>query len=318
MVRLRPDRADGHMHLGAVLREQGKLDESADRLRQAVRLLPNDANLRSSIGLTLQQLGQLDEAEEHLRMAIKLDPNHADAHNNLGVTLAQKTRFHDALAEYGEALASSRTTRFSAATGRVAWLALGDFEQGWPEYEARWKCPGFVERKFSQPRWQGEPLAGKTILLYTEQGLGDTLQFIRYAALVQQLGATVIVECPPNLTRLLSKVEGINHITPVGEALPHFDVQCPLGSLPGVFRTTPNSIPAKVPYLFAEPEREAFWRIAAVGLAGIQDRHRLAGQPQAGRRPAPLDPADSLHTAGPLGRRSACFVTEGTRRRAIA
>jgi hypothetical protein len=257
---MRPDRADGHGHLGAVLRELGKLDESADRLRQAVHLNPENANLRSSLGLTLQMLGQLSEAEEHLLYAIKLDPNHPDAHNNLAVTLAQENRFEEAIAEYGEALRIIPDSPIFRRNRALSWLTLCDFNQGWPEFEYRWKCPGFVERPFTQPRWKGESVRGKTVLIYSEQGLGDTLQWLRYAAVIKAQGATVLAEVPPALVRLVSKIDGIDRVIPQGEALPPFDFQVPTASLPGAFKTDMHTIPNKVPYLHAESERVEFWR----------------------------------------------------------
>jgi tetratricopeptide (TPR) repeat protein len=260
VIRLRPDQPDGLIHLGAVLRELGKLDESAERLRQAARMKPDDASLHSSLGLTLQMLGRLTESEEHLRIALKLDPKHADAHNNLAVTLAQMCRFPEAIEQYDEAIRLQPEQAIFRRNRALAWLTLGDFEKGWPEYEQRWKCPGFTERDYPQPRWRGEPLAGKTILLYAEQGLGDTLQFIRYARFVKRPGATVIVEVQPGLARLLAKIEGVDRIVPQGEPLPRFDVHCPLLSLPGVFQTSVETIPGKTPYLFADPERADFWR----------------------------------------------------------
>jgi len=281
-VRLRPDHADGYAHLGAVLREQGKLDESADRLRQAVRINPASANIRSNLGLTLQQLGQLVEAEEHLREAIRLDPDHADAHNNLGVSLAQMNRFDDAISEYGEALRIKPDQAVYRRNRALAWLTQGDFEKGWPEYEHRWKCPGFVERNFKAPRWTGEPIENKTILLYAEQGLGDTLQWIRFAPLVKQFGANVIAEVQPSLMRLLSRVKGIDRLYAQGETLPAFDFHIPLGSLPGVFQTTVETVPAEVPYLTAEEERVEYWSGQLSALSEFKVGIAWQGNPKQG------------------------------------
>jgi len=282
LVRMRPDRADGHGHLGSVFRELGKLEESADRLRQAVRLNPEDANIRSSLGLTLQMLGQLAEAEEHLRYAIKLDPEHADAHNNLGVTLAQQSRFAEAIAEYGEALRIRPDSAIFRRNRSLAWLTLGEFNKGWPEFEYRWKCPGFNERSFPQPRWKGEPLRGKTILIHAEQGLGDTLQWLRYVPLLKAQGATVLAEVQPALVRLVGRVEGIDHIIPAGEALPTLDVHLPLASLPGVFQTNFHTVPNKVPYLLAEPERVEFWRSQLSALPEFKIGIAWQGNPKQG------------------------------------
>ncbi|HEV3142481.1 MAG TPA: DUF6165 family protein [Gemmataceae bacterium] len=282
LVRMRPDRYDGHAHLGAVLREQGKLEESADRLRQAVRLNPENANTRSSLGLTLQMLGQLPEAEEHLRYAIQLDPQHADAHNNLGVALAQMNRFEEAIAEYGKALQIIPDNAIFRRNRSLAWLTIGDFNQGWPEFECRWKCPGFVERPFKQPRWKGEPLQGKTVLIHAEQGMGDTLQWIRYAPMLKTQGATVVVEVPDALVRLVSRAEGVDRAVPSSEALPPFDVHIPTGSLPGAFQTNLQTIPKNVPYLTAEPERVQFWHSQLANLPDFKIGIAWQGNPKQG------------------------------------
>lgn len=281
-IRLRPDNAEGMAHLGAVLREQGNLDESADRLRQAARIKPDDANIRSNLGLTLQQLGQLNEAEENLRKAIGLDSEHADAHNNLAVTLAQLSRFDEALAEYGEALRIKPDQAVYRRNRALAWLTIGDFAKGWPEYEYRWKCPGFVERPFKQPRWKGEPIENKTVLLYAEQGMGDTLQWIRYAPLVKQFGATVYVEVQPALMRLLSRMNGIDRLYAQGDALPATDFQCPLGSLPGIFETTVETIPAEIPYLRCEEERADYWSGQLSALSEFKIGISWQGNPKQG------------------------------------
>lgn len=259
-IRLRPDLPDGYIELGAVLREQGNLEESADQLQRALGIKPDDAGLRSSLGLTLQMLGQLPEAEAHLRAALTLDPEHADAHNNLAITLAQIGRFPEAIEAYGEAIRLNPDQPIFRRNRALAWLTLGDFDKGWPEYEYRWKCPEFTQRDYPQPRWRGEPTSGKTILLYAEQGLGDTLQFIRYARFVKRPGTTVLAEVQAPLARLLAKVEGIDRVIAMGQPLPPFDLHCPLMSLPGIFQTTVDSIPNKVPYLDPDPERVNFWR----------------------------------------------------------
>lgn len=282
VIRLRPDQPDGLIQLGAVLRELGQLDESAERLRQAARMKPDDAALHSSLGLTLQMLGKLAESEERLRIAVKLDPKHADARNNLAITLAQLCRFPEAINQYDEAIRLQPEQAIFRRNRALAWLTLGDFEKGWPEYEQRWKCPGFTERDYPQPRWHGEPLSGKTILLYAEQGLGDTLQFIRYARFVKRPGATVIAEVQPALARLLAKIEGVDRIVPQGEALPRFDVHCPLLSLPGVFQTIVETIPSKTPYLFADPERAEFWRRELEPLSGFKVGICWQGNPKQG------------------------------------
>ncbi len=161
----------------------------------------------------------------------------------------------------------------------LLWLLYGDFERGWPEYEWRWRREGFAFRNLPQPRWQGTPLAGHSILLYAEQGLGDTVQFVRYASLVKQGGGRVIVECQPELFQLLKTCEGIDELIARPGALPAFDFQIPLVSLPMIFKTTQGSVPAPVPYLRANPEREAFWRNELGSLVGFKIGIAWRGSP---------------------------------------
>jgi hypothetical protein len=160
-------------------------------------------------------------------------------------------------------------------------LLQGDFERGWPELEWRWKSGEIIERKFSQPRWKGEPLAGKTILLHSEQGLGDTIQFVRYAEVVKEGNpeATVVVECEQPLVNLLQSCRGIDRLVTEGEELPAFDVQAPLLSLPGILGTRVETIPARVPYLFADNRLVEEWnsKLAAVGTAQATETSAVSG-----------------------------------------
>jgi tetratricopeptide (TPR) repeat protein len=283
LIRLRPDRADGYGHLGAVLREQNKLDESAERMRHAVRLSPDDANFRSSFGLTLQLLGQLPEAEEHLRVALRIDPNHPDANNNLGITLAQLNRFPEAIQHYDRAIAARPESAVYRRNRGLSFLTLGDFDRGWPDYEHRWQCPGFFKRDYPGAPWQGESLTGKSILLFHEQGLGDTIQLARFAPIVKRLGAKqVLVEVQPALVRLLSKIQGVDRVVTAGDSVPQFDYHLPLGSVPHILQTTVHSIPAEVPYLQAEPERVGFWRSQLSSFQGFKIGIAWQGNPKQG------------------------------------
>jgi hypothetical protein len=141
----------------------------------------------------------------------------------------------------------------------MLWLMRGDLEQGWGEYEWRWKIAGNPRRYASQPLWDGSPLAGRTILVYWEQGLGDTMQFVRYLPLLRQLGAGTILECPPGLIPLLSSAAGVDHLIAQGSTPPSFDVQAPLLDLPAIIQTSLNHIPAAIPYLDADPRLVEYW-----------------------------------------------------------
>ena len=169
-------------------------------------------------------------------------------------------RFEEAHGLLKEAVALKPDYAVARMALGQASLLLGRFEEGWPDYEWRWLTPEYAPRPFAQPRWQGEPVAGRTVLLYAEQGHGDTLQFVRYAALLKARGAAVVVECQPALLELLRRTPGIDRLVPLGGPLPFFDYHAPLLSLPGAFRTTLATVPADVPYLFADPARVAAWR----------------------------------------------------------
>ncbi|MCI0460721.1 MAG: tetratricopeptide repeat protein, partial [Gemmataceae bacterium] len=162
----------------------------------------------------------------------------------------------------------------------MTWLAQGNWEQGWPEYEWRWRYEGFSPRPFPQPLWDGSPLAGRTILLHAEQGLGDTLHFIRYAALVKQQGGQVLVECPAVLHRLLASGTGIDELVAPGAPLPAFDVHAPLLSLPALFRTSLSTVPATVPYLFADAQLGAQWRDRLASVEGLKVGIAWQGNPR--------------------------------------
>jgi hypothetical protein len=149
------------------------------------------------------------------------------------------------------------------------YLARGELEKGWADYEWRLKCTEYKGRRFNVPRWDGGPLNGRTLLIHTEQGLGDTLHFIRYVRIIQQRGGTVYIEVPPALVPLL-RSSGVTGIIPGGSPLPKFDLEIPLLSVPGTLGTTLSTIPAQVPYLAAEPRLIKHWRAQIRNLPGFK------------------------------------------------
>lgn len=249
-------------NLGNALRDQGASADAIAHYRKALALNPKMWDIYNNLGSALWDEGQYHVAIEYFQKAITLQPNNAAPHNNLGIAFQSQRRVDEAIACYSRALKLDpdfHLARFNYAT---ALLLQGRYREGWPEYEARWQEARRLRvypREFREPRWDGGPLQGKTLLLWAEQGLGDTLHFARYAALVAKQGGRVLLECQPPLQRLLATVPGPAAVFAEGEPLPKFDLQCPLLSLPLVLGTTLETIPATVPYLFPAPERTAQW-----------------------------------------------------------
>jgi Flp pilus assembly protein TadD len=270
LTTLRPASADAHHNLAVALARLGRHAEAADAYRESLSRRPDHAEDHNNLGLALVEVDRRDEAVSSFRQAIALNPDYAEAHNNLAITLVALGDSAGGLAAFAEAL-RLRPDYPKARTNRaLALLQTGDFEQGWREYEWRWRTDDFTPREFGKPRWDGTPLEGRTILLHAEQGLGDTLQFIRYAPLVRQRGGVVLVEAPPRLLPLLQRCPGIDRLVARGALLPAFDVEAPLLSLPGLLGTTAATVPAPIPYLSADPERRARWGAELRALPGFK------------------------------------------------
>ncbi len=272
-LRARPGYVKAMINLGNALREQRQLVEAIELLQAAVAGEPEYAGAHLNLGVALRDAGKYQDSVDSLRRAVALDPDSAEAHNNLGTALQSLARFDEALACYEEALRLNPElpeAHFSRATHR---LRQGDVGRGFEEYEWRWRCKTYSTRQFAQPRWDGSPLAGRTILLHAEQGLGDTLQFVRYAAAVKQRGGHVILECQAPLTNILASSAGIDRLivasTGAVVALPQFDVHCPLMSLPGALNLTIDQL-AVEPYLAADPQLMEKWRAELAGVDGLR------------------------------------------------
>lgn len=292
-ILLAPNHVNAHINRGSALLRLHRYDEALAAYTRAAAVKPDCADAFYNQGVALMDLGRQDEAIDRFDQAIALQPRHADAFTNRGNAFKTLGRLEEALASYTQAIAlvdDNILARFNKA--EVA-MSLGDFAEGWPLYESRWAIDdvGLLQRTFSQPLWQGnEPIAGRVVLLHAEQGLGDTLQYCRYAPLLVARGAKVVLEVPRPLVRLLGDLaEGVT-IVARGDPLPTFDLHCPLMSVPGRVGTTIQTIPAHVPYLAAEPARVACWRarLPAEGLRiGINWQGNPGGSIDRGRS-APL------------------------------
>jgi predicted O-linked N-acetylglucosamine transferase (SPINDLY family) len=259
-----PDNVMAYGNLGSALLRLGAFEEALAACRCAVALRPTVGLIWSTLGGILMELGALEEAAMACREATALDPSLASAHFNLSHTCKAMNQLADAAAACRRAIAlQPDCADYHFHLGHIL-LAQGDFPSGWAEYDWRWKLPAFAELHntygpFAQPLWSGESLTGKTILVYTEQGLGDIILFARYLPLVVGKGGTVIVATHPPMKPLLDEVDGIT-VVPIPQALPHFDVHCPLLTLPRIFETEIDTIPSVVPYLHGDPGRMAIWR----------------------------------------------------------
>ncbi len=294
-IAVRPSYAAAHVNLGGLLREQGDLDAAIDSYRKAIELEPGLVDAHTGLAFALQQRGRLAEAAESYRRALELQPDHADALCNLGALLNGFDRHEEAAESYRRVLADHpdhvaahcnmgvalmarndvdgavecyrRAIDLNPDFADAHWnlslarLVEGDFANGWRGYEWRLRTKRHALRSFEQPVWDGGPLAGKTILLRREQGLGDTIQFMRYAPLVAARGGRVVLEVHPPLARLAAGLKGVAEVIAAGATLPPFDLHCPLLSLPDRFGTDLDTIPAEMPYLTPDPEAVEHWRL---------------------------------------------------------
>jgi tetratricopeptide (TPR) repeat protein len=243
-----PAMADAWSSLGIVLSELGKVEEAIPCLLRVLELKPAYADGYFNVGVCFASIWEHAKAVEYLSKAIALRPAMGAAHLWLGKSLYVMGDIRGAIDSYRTSL------RYEPATAETHWalslahLMLGEHTEGWKEYEWRWKWEKFPSprRRFSQPQWNGKPLKGRTILLHVEQGFGDTLQFMRYVPLVAEAGGRAILEVPSDLHALLQGYPGVAECVRSGDAIPEFELHCPLMSLPKAFGTTLASIPEVV------------------------------------------------------------------------
>ena len=319
---LKPDSAELHCHMARALYQGGALQPAAELYRRALVLDPKKHEIYNDLGLVLTDLGNftaalevfrrslinnprsaktiaglgrlferkgdLISAAEAYRDAIKLDPRLPAAYVDLGFVLYGLGE----LAEAADCFAQLRAMQPDSAEATVnlglIHLLQGNLAVGWAEYESRWKVGVGDQRKLLQRRWKGEPLEGERILLYAEQGLGDTMQFVRYVPLVSERGGEVVLEVQPALHDLLAGTDGASRVIRRGEALPEFTWQCPLMSLPLALGTELNTIPARVPYIVADAARVEAWR------ERLQKNTRRIGLAWAGNPGHPRDRLRSI------------------------
>jgi Flp pilus assembly protein TadD len=293
---LRPRDATTLNAWGMSLRGAGRLTDAVAVYRRALELAPDAPELHNNLGNALEELGQHDAAQVRLRRAVRLRPAYAEAWGNLAGSLQAIGRLDEALECYRRGL--ELRPDLDALRGNRAWirLLLGEYREGFADYEHRYACGTLLARALPKPRWDGRSLAGRTILLYAEQGFGDTIQFARYAPLVAALGGRVMLACQPELAPLLSRLEGVERVIASTGGAPKepFDCHAPLPSLPFLLGTTLETIPAKVPYLHARAELIERWRCTIGSGPGLRVGLVWAGNPVHSRDPQRSCPPEVL------------------------
>lgn len=253
------------LNRGALLQQLKEPQDALASYEQAVALSPDYAEGWCNRGMLLRELGQADAALASFDQAIRIRSDFAEAWFGRGTALAQARQVDAALASYDRAIALKPELAEAHYNRALAQLLAGDYAAGWQGYEWRWKNTTKLfmgePRFFREPLWLGrDELGGKRILIYAEQGLGDTLQFCRYIRLLADRGAEVIFEVQAPLVGLLGRLSGVSRVIAAGAPLPQFDYQCPLMSLPLCFKTTVSSIPAEIPYVVNDARKISDWQ----------------------------------------------------------
>lgn len=300
-IALEPAHAEAYYKRANALKNKGQLDAAIASYNRAIELKPDYAHAYCNRGVVQQSLGLTAAALSSYDRAIVLDAADAMAHYNRALLMQECSRWDEVLASYDHAIAIDPGFADAQYNRGLALLFLGHFESGWLGYEWRWKnarrlAIGEV-RDFTQPLWLGEDsVAGKRLLLHCEGGLGDTLHFCRYAALVAARGAAVLLEVQAPLLGLLADLDGASQVVAAGTPLPPFDYHCPLMSLPLAFKTTLDTIPAAPKYLHSDESKVARWRT----LLGEKKRARV-GLVWSGNPNATIDHRRSIRLADWIG-----------------
>ncbi|MDR3449642.1 MAG: tetratricopeptide repeat protein [Alphaproteobacteria bacterium] len=267
-------------NLGNALRELGRAEEAVGSYREALRVRPDYIEAAVNLATSLRDLGRLDEAIESCEAALRARPESHDAHINLGTFMQEAMRHEAALAHFEAALVERPLSLDAKWNKALSLLALGQYEEGWALHEIGL---GVAHMRGDYPspekRWRGESFAGKRLLLWCEQGLGDSLQFVRYAEMCKARGGTVILLCPRPLRQLLSHCPFIDAV-PESVEETDYDLHAPLMSLPFVFGTRLENIPTATPYLFAGEEALAKWAPRFEGAKGFKVGLVWAGNPR--------------------------------------
>lgn len=259
----KPNYDEAYSNLGNALMELNRLDEALKSFDRAITINPNYVEANFSRAVALQKLKRLDESVVSYDKAIAINPNNAELYFNRGFALQNLNRLDEALASYDKAITLNPNYVDAYCNKSLLKILNGEYLEGWELYEWRWKNEALINsfRVYLQPLWLGQQsITGKTLLIYPEQGLGDYIQCIRYAKLAVQREARVILELPSALISIASTFKGQFTLIEKGMTPPDFDYHCPIMSLPFAFKTTLETIPVEVPYLYADSDKQKEWR----------------------------------------------------------
>ena len=289
LLAVRPYHAELHNNLGVALRLAGKLEASVSHHRLSLAAEPNNPALHSNLGNALRAANRLDEAVKHHFHSITLNRDYAEGFYNLALCLRDLGRVDEAVGCLARALALNPNNRRARVELAIAMLMRGELAQGFAEYETRKRLPDTPAPDFRQPAWDGGALEGKSILLYPEQGLSDVLLFIRFARVLKNRGATVIVLCQALLKQLLGSLDYVDHVVAEGEQLPDFDMHASMVSLPHLCKADFTAIGDGPGYIKApDDSRIKLGRLAKAKLRIGIYWAAMPGQPLDRQRSAPF------------------------------
>lgn len=268
LVAHEPTNTDLRLRVAGCLEGVNRFDDAIDICRAVLATDPKNNTAHAIIGVSLFQAARLEESEAAIKESIKLGDS-PDLRANLAVALVRMGRLDEALTHIDRAIELAPNSIEIAYSKSLILLFAGRMEEAWPLFEIRWQHPRMDAWRHvtDKPVWDGGPLDGKTILLYAEQGLGDTIQYARYATMVAARGGRVVMEVQRGLREVIASIPGVQRVVFRGDPIGDFDTLCPLLSLPGVFHTNLQNIPADIPYVHIDPAKIERWK-SIIGDAG--------------------------------------------------
>jgi len=255
-LNINPNIPKVYLNIGLILEEQKKLAEAIDIFQQLIDKFPGFMEGYNKLGITYKKTDQFDKAKAIFKKGIDKDKNYVRFYGNLANVLQSEGKYPEALSYYSKAIQVEPFYHEAIFSRSLLYLLLGKFEQGWQDYEHRWQIHGVKKRKFKVPEWHGQNLEDKSLLLWGEQGLGDSIQFIRYVPKIKGRVDRLIIECQPSLRSLFKSISGIDQIMAgTKNTSMKYDYHIPILSLPRIFNTREETIPQKIPYL--SPDQRA-------------------------------------------------------------